>query len=416
MAFKTTEKGQALILVALAAVALFAFAALAIDGSRAYSDKRHAQNAADTAVLAGALAYTRASDTDKAVEATIYSIISSAAQDRATSNDYDNNGISNKVTITAVDVPAGGCPGNVDGKDITVDIVSYINTTFARLLGREQITNAVTATTRACGFYWSPLFNGDAIVGLNPNTSQCGFDSGTSNSAKWKIKGSGLFSNGCAYSKNTASVNFVDGDCATAVGAASNFACSQSNQVTRKIKYPEDVLKEMPSNPCDGTPGDIGLPPPASGSTFTNGVYCIADMDAYDSADIVLSNATLYVTDTNFELKFAGGGGFSGTPSSGGEFADYYMVVAYESDPCEDFNDHDAQIIQFRGNGSGTFSGTILAPSACLDLRGNGEADGIHTQLIGYNVSSNGDAEVYINYQIDENHENPVYPTVSILK
>lgn len=417
MAFRTTEKGQALILVALAAVALFALAALAIDGSRAFSDKRHAQNAADTAALAGALAYTRASDADKAVEATIYSIISSAAQDRATSNAYDNNGTSNEVTIAAVDVPTGGCPGNVDGKDITVTIVSYINTTFARLLGREQITNAVTATTRACGFYWSPLFDGAAIVGLNPTTSTCAFDSGQSESAKWKIKGSGLFSNGCAHAKNSDSVTFLDaGECAESVGSISGFACQRSYQTSKAIDYPADVLAVMPSNPCDGTPGDIGLPPPASGSTFTNGVYCIADMDAYDSMDIVLNNATLYVTDTDFELKFAGGGGFSGTPSSGGEFADYYMVVAYESDPCEDFNDNSAQIIQFRGNGSGTFSGTVLAPSACLDLRGNGEADGIHTQLIGYNVSSNGTANVYINYKIDENHENPVHPTVSILK
>ena len=416
MISKTTEKGQALILVAIAAVALFAFAALAIDGSRAYSDKRHAQNAADTAVLAGALAYTRASDVDKSIPTMIDSIIVNEAQSRATSNDYDNDGISNEVIVTAIDVPHGECPGNVDGKDITVKIVSHVKTTFARILGREQVTNAVIATSRACGLYWAPWFNGDAIVGLNPNTSQCAFDSGTSASAKWKIKGSGLFSNGCAYSKNNASVTFVDGDCASAVGVASNFACSQSNQTARKVKYPEDVLKNMPPNPCDGTAGDVGLPPPASGSTFTNGIYCISNMDAYDSMNIVLNNATLYVTDTDFNLKFAGGGGFSGTPTSSGDFEDYYMVVAYELDPCEDFNDHNAQIIQFRGNGSGTFSGTILAPSACLDLRGNGEANGIHTQIIGYNVSSNGTADIYVNYEIEENHENPVYPTISILK
>ena len=47
-----SEKGQALIVIALAAVVLFSFAALAIDGSMAFSDRRKAQNAADTAVLA----------------------------------------------------------------------------------------------------------------------------------------------------------------------------------------------------------------------------------------------------------------------------------------------------------------------------------------------------------------------------
>src|ERR1041385_2564836 len=50
------ERGQALILVALAAIGLFSVTALAIDGSIKFSDRRHAQNAADTAALAGALA------------------------------------------------------------------------------------------------------------------------------------------------------------------------------------------------------------------------------------------------------------------------------------------------------------------------------------------------------------------------
>lgn len=40
----STPRGQALVLIALAAVGLFAFAALAIDGSAVFSDRRHAQN------------------------------------------------------------------------------------------------------------------------------------------------------------------------------------------------------------------------------------------------------------------------------------------------------------------------------------------------------------------------------------
>ena len=44
----SSEKGQALIIITFAAVILFGFAALAIDGSMVFSDKRHAQNAADT--------------------------------------------------------------------------------------------------------------------------------------------------------------------------------------------------------------------------------------------------------------------------------------------------------------------------------------------------------------------------------
>src|SRR5215510_7057011 len=51
----SSERGQALIVIALAAVVLFGFVALVIDGSAKFSDRRHAQNAADTAALAAAL-------------------------------------------------------------------------------------------------------------------------------------------------------------------------------------------------------------------------------------------------------------------------------------------------------------------------------------------------------------------------
>ncbi|HET9907159.1 MAG TPA: pilus assembly protein TadG-related protein, partial [Anaerolineales bacterium] len=51
-----SERGQALIILALAAIGIFGIVGLAIDGSAKFSDRRHAQNAADSAALAGALA------------------------------------------------------------------------------------------------------------------------------------------------------------------------------------------------------------------------------------------------------------------------------------------------------------------------------------------------------------------------
>lgn len=49
MGFHFSEKGQALILITLGIIALIGFTALAIDGGRAFEERRHAQNAADTA-------------------------------------------------------------------------------------------------------------------------------------------------------------------------------------------------------------------------------------------------------------------------------------------------------------------------------------------------------------------------------
>jgi hypothetical protein len=180
---------------------------------------------------------------------------------------------------------------------------------------------------------------------------------------------------------------------------------------------PADIAALMPPNPCDGTPGDVGVTPSAGQTTFTNGVYCISDLDALDKKDIELNNATLYVTDLNFGLKFAGGGGFNGSPTTSGTYAGYYMIVAYNpSNPCPAFNAKGVQTMQMRGNSGGTFSGTILAPSACLDIRGNGEPSGIHTQIIGWNVSSNGNAEVYINYNPNPDLMTPIDPTITLEK
>ena len=40
----------------------------------------------------------------------------------------------------------------------------------------------------------------------------------------------------------------------------------------------------------------------------------------------------------------------------------------------------------------------------------------MHTQIIGYIVGSNGTAEVYINYNEDENHLIPVNPSITLLR
>jgi hypothetical protein len=340
----------------------------------------------------------------------------------ATTNGYDG-GDMNDVTVTAEDIPAdsGGCPGGAAGTEITVDIESHVRTTFARVVGWEELTNKVTATSRGCGFYQEALFDGNAIVGLKPPGGDCGFDTGNSNSVEWVIEGGGIFSNGCAYTKPQADPSLVTldpGICVTSVGSATGFDCvPESNQPSQAINYPADVLAMMPDNPCDGDPDDIGLPPPASGSIFINGVYCIDNLDAYDSEDITLFNATLYVTDTDFDLKFAGGGGFFGTPTTSGDFENYYMVVAYNGDPCERFSDHtNSQLIEWRGNGTGGFSGTVFAPSACIDLRGNGQAAAYHSQIIAYIVGSNGDANAHIVYEQEENRTTPVYPAVTLLR
>ncbi|MGB7874939.1 MAG: pilus assembly protein TadG-related protein, partial [Anaerolineales bacterium] len=55
-----SERGQVLVIIAIAIIGLVGITGLAIDGSIILEDRRHAQNAADTAALAGALAKIQA--------------------------------------------------------------------------------------------------------------------------------------------------------------------------------------------------------------------------------------------------------------------------------------------------------------------------------------------------------------------
>ena len=162
MIYKTKhERGQALILIAFAAIGLFAFAALAIDGSRQFSNKRNAQNAADTAALTAGLTQVRTGSFTAAV---------AAAQARAKSNGYVHATSGTVRTWVLINLcsdqdkdlyteallteTVGGvtkpklveCPGlpvgAVKSEYIRVRIVSEIPTTFGRVLGRQTMMSA----------------------------------------------------------------------------------------------------------------------------------------------------------------------------------------------------------------------------------------------------------------------------------
>jgi hypothetical protein len=161
MFYKTGERGQALILIALAAIGLFAFSALAIDGTRQFSNKRNAQNAADTAVLAAALKQIRTGDFNQAVD---------AAEERAEDNGYIHNGVDTWVLVNrcsdqdkdlytgalltgpggaAILVDCQGLPAAAQRSEyIRVRIVTTIPTTFGRVLGRDTMMSAAQAVAR----------------------------------------------------------------------------------------------------------------------------------------------------------------------------------------------------------------------------------------------------------------------------
>ena len=173
----SSEKGQVLILIALAAVVLVSFAALAIDGNMAFADGRQAQNAADTAAMAAALAKVRGQS------------VIPVAMNRAASNGYDGNGVTNIVAV--YNPPMDGL---FIGNDeyIQVKITSYVKTYFARVIGRNEIINRVEAVSHAIPGSRNSMFAGSAIVGLDPSGCKAVFFNGNANMT---LTGSGIYVN-----------------------------------------------------------------------------------------------------------------------------------------------------------------------------------------------------------------------------
>jgi uncharacterized membrane protein len=159
-----SEKGQAIVMVAFAVIGLVAFAALAIDGGRVFSDKRHAQNAADSAALDVALALVRAP-----VGADYLAVATAAGRESAAINGYDDNQVTNDVIIKLTESPDARreCNGAWHGTDAQVTIVSTIDTTLARVIGRNQLTNTVTAYARFC----HPVISPDGVLLQQPTVS-----------------------------------------------------------------------------------------------------------------------------------------------------------------------------------------------------------------------------------------------------
>lgn len=446
---KNSERGQAIILIVFSIIGIIGLTALTVDGGVAYSDRRQAQGAADTAAWAGALANARG-ESVAGIEA--------AALEVAAQNGYANDGIRSDVTVEVIDDPSGECPANATtpSRQITVRIDSYVDTFFAPVIGVEQVTNRVVAVTRACGTFQDGIFGGQAIfsLGYGVGVNDCAFDSGQGG-AEWDVICSGIFSNTCAYAKNNKSVEFFDANgnpttdlCVAAVGGAkgalSGKACPGSAPTTYDLAYAQSI---MPPNPCTGPvvngvyqgdsngPGG-GLVPPAfpkngyvklSPDAQGRSVYCITNPAAMKDTDVELDYVTLYMTPESFELKYAGANGsIFGTPTQSGTYSSYSVIVPLPKNPsnfCTSTNDKSGPNIDYRGNGQGILYGTFLAPSACVTMLGNaGSGQGqsgvlrVNGQFITNMTYSNGTANIIIDYCKDQHRREPVPPNIILVR
>ena len=414
------ERGQALIVMALAAIGLFAIVALAIDGSAKFSDRRHAQNAADTAALAGALALG-SEDAYWKIE----------ALNRASDNGYNDDLVANNVDVYRCDEGGSSC-GAYAGSSQYVQVIinSDVNTYFARVIGIFQTHNTVQAV--ALAKRGGPLYDGNSIVALSPTCSNPGtFLIG--GSGEINVSGGGLYVNtdasGCGFEQQGCNITLnVDGDTTgiTSVGEGNigiDSNCSeQINADTTEGGDRWPFIPDMPEEPAEcispaGSytsnsttqkttlyPGKYyDFPPKGTKSnpvfddiTMQPGVYCVETVLKLTDQHLILTghDVTIYIR-PGYYFSMSNGLFTLDAPDSG-DYAGYLIIVA------SDFTGS-ATDCKIDGNGSDVFTGTIYAPYCNLTINGTSSATGYNSQIIAYTIKINGDSEINFTYDSDDN-------------
>lgn len=407
----SSQKGQSLIIIALSVVGLIGLVALAIDGGNAFLDRRNAQNAADAAALSAA--YAKISSLDYAA----------AAQNLATSNGYTNDGVASIVTVA--NPPGLGCDGYgpyaANDEYIQVIIRSNVDTYFAPVVGIQQIHNCVEAIARARPSYTAPLFDGSALVSLNPNACKAFRAHGNSSTT---ILGSGIFVNSnsnCGQGAFNHSGNArVESEYTCVIGSFSytpgKVIPPPTHSGCEAVEYPPEIIYPTPQCADDATrSGNTWTPGNIDGSDFRGtmillpGVYCISgDMTVSGHANISGDGVLLYLMDGR--LHFNGSATFrlSAPDGSDPDTEDYAGLLIYA--PLTNSNS-----LVFNGNSSSYFFGTIFAPASDVQINGTGDVDSYHTQVVAYTVDLIGNADTVIRYSDSEQYDATIPPSIELV-
>ena len=410
MILKSTERGQALILIALAIVGIIALTALAIDGGMAFSDRRHAQNAADTASLAAALekVYNRDWNT--------------AAFSRAASNGYTNDGV--RSTVIVNNPPGAGCngiPGPYAGNSEYIQVIvrSNVDTFFAPVIGVDQVHNCVDAIARAKPAYTDEMFFGNATVSLSPTACSSYWVHGTGDV---NLNGGGVFVNSNCCGSNPAFNAFRESGSGTitapsisVVGCAS-YSAGDVSPIPETGVNPIPYLSEYivwPDPPCSGpavqsgntlSPGSwSGTFPPSGVTMLESGIYCV-NGDFKVGVGATLTGQDVLIVMNSGGITWNGGATINLDAPNEGMFAGLLIYAPLTNNSP----------IVINGNSDSHVSGTILAPAASITINGTGATGGFGAQVIGYNVEFAGTSNTYIYYQDEQNYDATYPPSIEL--
>lgn len=438
------ENGQALVLLVLGFVVLLGFTALAVDGGMVYSNRRHAQNAADAASLAGAAEaalYLENHYVDYVnwncsnAGDPIYTKIVNAAQaakdaaiSRAGSNDYtidgnisDQNGVKIKCGQTNTGLW-------IDKYlDITTTITTDTDTAFAHFVFNGPLRNTVTAVTRVRPR--TPLAFGNSVVALRtdcPSNNTGGIHvDGNSNVV---VNGGGVMSNACAVVGGTVNLDVNGGGIGcVGVGCYTTNGSPSVDPPTPNVgtaALPTSIYRVPPPD-CSAVSarGDH-----SGGGTIDPGSY--GRIRVNSANDELVLRSGLYCLSSDFtinggRLRVEDGGGVTIYMINDDFYVGGSVDVVLRAPPLPEIApcmnntcppaipgmliylaDGNTGKVSLMGSSGSNYFGTVYAPSGTIEA-GGGSLDKLNAQLIADTVFLHGNTDMVVNYDNTINYRPP---------
>jgi hypothetical protein len=417
-----SESGQAIVLLVISLVVLLGFTALALDGGMAYSDRRHAQNGADTAALAGGGAAASFMDEEditweswaRCTEA--LSSARAAAIERALTNSYEIhewNGTEEDTNYVRAECTS------TDLK-VTVVIEKDTQTSFAHLLFSGPLRNKVAAVTQIKPE--SPLFAGNSIVALKDTecNSSDGWGIELGGTADVYLSGGGAYSYSCLYGNGTTrmyvtggSISYEDSviDPGTPLFDPAPVPVAEEDSLAVDTILPPDcsgftVRQSSPGNSCNSTisQGWYESIKCMNGSlTMNPGLYCIDNNFDINGATVIGHGVTIY-SET---------GSFSVTANSNADLSAPKDCDLDDTDNCPPAIENvlvymENGDVTMRGTALALYTGTIYAPKGNVDIGGTSDALSLYNvQIIGYTVNLYGTPETRFVFNSEDNFRIP---------
>ncbi len=400
MKTQQSEKGQVLVLILLGAVALFGFAALAIDLGQLFNARRNAQSAADSAALSAASASVDGLN------------VVNAGLGTAAINGFDNNGTTNTVVIN--NPPTGGTPYDGDDEYFQVIIWEEVAPIFGHFifLGSQETTvsaiaRVTSANAMSAGNAVHALSVSGTAVELNGNTT-INITGGNifSNGGGVKNGGSGkvrVYSGGILIAKDN---GWVCNGCNTQTVQPQAQDTGIDPQWVNDVPAPYCPTKNETHNGVNYYYYPSGI---SSGMTLQPGIHCVkgdiklsgngANLTGKNVLIVMLTGGMKNTGNSNFDVHRAN----SIIDKNGNQYGGMLIYA-----PKTNTN-----VFAIGGNGNAIWSGTILAPGAACELGGTSSTKAIRSAVICNTVKIHGNPDFNLTYLQPENYQLP--PTIALI-